>query len=258
MIKDQMTVMSHSNVATNIYEMVLAGELVKLISNPGQFIHIRVRNDVSPLLRRPISIASVEKQNNQITILYRAEGKGTKQLANIQVGETVDVIGPLGNGFPTDELKTGQRALLVGGGIGVPPLYELSKQLTKQGIEVHHVLGFQSAEQAFYLEQFNEIAPTFIATADGSIGTAGFVTDFLASDDWTFDCIYACGPTAMLKALQEKYKHIRGFVSLENRMACGIGACFACVCHLADDPDGSTYRKICSDGPVFEMGAVVL
>ncbi|WP_018664049.1 dihydroorotate dehydrogenase electron transfer subunit [Heyndrickxia acidiproducens] len=258
MMQEYMKIKKHSRIAKDIYEMVLAGELARQVARPGQFIHIRIGSGIDPLLRRPISIASVDSGQSEISILYRAQGKGTKMMAALPAGASLDVLGPLGNGFPVDALRAGQKALLVGGGIGVPPLYELSKQLTASGVEVHHVLGFESAANAFYIDEFSALAPTFVATVDGSLGTKGFVTDILAGDDWAFDCIYACGPAAMLQALEAAYPGRRGFFSLEERMACGIGACYACVCRPKNDPAGSTSKKVCSDGPVFEMGEVVI
>jgi dihydroorotate dehydrogenase electron transfer subunit len=146
--------------------------------------------------------------------------------------------------------------LLVGGGIGVPPLYELSKQLKAKGVKVIHVLGFQTSSAVFYENEFLKNGETFITTVDGSYGTKGFVTD--VSKDLIFDTIYACGPTPMLKALEQAYPDKKVYLSLEERMGCGIGACFACVCKRADDPNGVSYKKVCSDGPVFRAGEVVL
>ncbi|GER65549.1 dihydroorotate dehydrogenase B (NAD(+)), electron transfer subunit [Weizmannia acidilactici] len=257
MMQEQMVVKKHSSIAKDIYEMVLAGDLVRQIARPGQFIHIKVGSGIDPLLRRPISIAELDRDRCEITILYRAQGKGTKMMAEMNPGEKLDVLGPLGNGFPVDALRHGQKALLVGGGIGVPPLYELSKQLKARGVEVRHVLGFESAAHAFYIDQFSALAPTSVATVDGSRGTKGFVTDALAGDGWNFDCIYACGPAAMLRALETEYPGRRGFFSLEERMACGIGACYGCVCRTKNSPDNAT-KKVCSDGPVFEMGEVLI
>jgi dihydroorotate dehydrogenase electron transfer subunit len=173
-------------------------------------------------------------------------------------GETVDVLGPLGNGFPINEVKPRESALLVGGGIGVPPLYELSKQLVKKGVKVIHVLGFQSSNAVFYNEKFSQLGETYIATVDGSFGNKGFVTNVIEDNKLDFDILYSCGPTPMLRALEQSYKHKKVYLSLEERMGCGIGACFACVCHTGDDPSGHSYKKVCSDGPVFKAGEVVI
>ncbi|MCR2820785.1 dihydroorotate dehydrogenase electron transfer subunit [Lederbergia panacisoli] len=256
--QEKMLVVSQNQIAKDIFELTLEGSLVDEMENPGQFVHIRTNPGLDPLLRRPISIASIDRAKNQFTVIYRAEGKGTRLLSMNVDGTRIDVLGPLGNGFPTDEIHSGETALLIGGGIGVPPLYELAKQLNKQGTKTIHILGFETADKAFYEEKFSELGETYIATVDGSIGTRGFVTNVIDDNEIDFDVLYSCGPTPMLKALEERYKGRKAYLSLEQRMGCGIGACFACVCHLADDPTGSKYVKICSDGPVFPIGKVVL
>ncbi|WP_108669760.1 dihydroorotate dehydrogenase electron transfer subunit [Peribacillus acanthi] len=257
-LNERMTVVSQERVAKNIYELTLHGELVTEMKQPGQFVHLKVADGFEPLLRRPISICSINHEKKQFTMIYRAEGRGTYLLANKKIGDEIDVLGPLGNGFPVQTINAGRTALLVGGGIGVPPLYELSTRLVEKGIEVIHVLGFQSEEYAFYLEKFTDLGPTYVATVDGSCGTKGFVTDVIKNYDLKFDVLYSCGPTPMLKALEEKYGDREVYLSLEERMGCGIGACFACVCHTGDDPTGYSYKKVCSDGPVFRSGEVVL
>jgi len=179
-------------------------------------------------------------------------------LAEKTAGEEVDVLGPLGHGFPVEETIPGETALLVGGGIGVPPLYELSIQLVNRGVQVIHVLGFQTKEAVFYESEFALLGETYIATADGSYGSKGFVTDVIGDKNLSFDTLYSCGPTPMLKALNSNFADKKVFLSLEERMGCGIGACFACVCHTGDDKDGTSYKKVCSDGPVFRAGEVIL
>ena len=256
-VQEEMRVVQHREIALNIFELVLQGNLVDEITEPGQFVHIRTSKGVDPLLRRPISIASINEQEKQITIIYRAEGKGTKLLSTYQEGELVDVLGPLGNGFPVDAANSGETAILVGGGIGVPPLYELAKALNKQGVKTIHVLGFETNSKVFYEEEFSEFGDTYIATVDGTNGTKGFVTDVITEKQLEFDLFYSCGPIPMLKALSDGYAHKTGFISLEERMGCGIGACFACVCHLNDSKE-TDYVKVCSDGPVFPVGKVVL
>jgi dihydroorotate dehydrogenase electron transfer subunit len=191
-------------------------------------------------------------------MIYRAEGKGTTLLSKKVPGQLVDVLGPLGHGFPVEEAPVGGTALLVGGGIGVPPLYELSKQLTARSVRPIHVLGFASEADVIYREAFAKLGDTYVATVDGSCGEKGFVTDVIDKRGLAFDVLYACGPTGMLKALDSKFRGVKGFLSLEERMGCGIGACYACVCKVQDDPTGSDYRKVCSDGPVFPIGEVVL
>ncbi|WP_246589502.1 dihydroorotate dehydrogenase electron transfer subunit [Desertibacillus haloalkaliphilus] len=257
-MKDHLTIVHNETIAKDIYEIVLEGELVSNMTEPGQFVHIKVADGIDPLLRRPISICNVDHQKNQLTIVFRADGRGTRLLSQRREGELIDTLGPLGSGFPIAATESGQVAILVGGGIGVPPLYYLSKQLTARGVKVIHVLGFASSADVFYEEEFARLGETYIATVDGSQGTKGFVTDVVAERELDFDTLYACGPNPMLKALEANYKDVHGYLSLEERMGCGIGACFACVCHLQDDPTGTSYKKICSDGPVFPIGEVIL
>ncbi|AXR18626.1 dihydroorotate dehydrogenase electron transfer subunit [Bacillus thuringiensis] len=258
MQKQNMIVVNQKEIAKNIYELVLQGTLVQQMNEPGQFVHIKVAEGIAPLLRRPISICNVDQEKNEFTMLYRAEGQGTKTLATRKQGEMIDVLGPLGHGFPVEEAEAGQTALLVGGGIGVPPLYELSQRLVAKGVSVIHILGFQTKDVVFYEEKFAELGDTYVATVDGTHGTKGFVTDVIDNYGIEFDILYSCGPLAMLRALEGRYKEKKAYISLEERMGCGIGACFACVCHLQEDPSGHSYKKVCSDGPVFPIGEVVL
>jgi len=155
--QERMRVIKHKEIAHNIFEMTLIGQLVHDMKSPGQFVHIRVSDSYEPLLRRPISIASIDRETLEFTIIYRAEGRGTSMLATKNVGEEVDVLGPLGNGFPIGEAVPGETVVLVGGGIGVPPLYELSKQLVAKGVKPIHILGFQTKEVVFYEELFREL-----------------------------------------------------------------------------------------------------
>ncbi|RAS79824.1 dihydroorotate dehydrogenase electron transfer subunit [Priestia endophytica] len=254
--KGDMTIVSQRNIAKNIFELTLKGDLVRNMNEPGQFVHVRVNNSYLPLLRRPISISSINKEKNECTLIYRAEGMGTELLSKKMVGETLDVLGPLGNGFKIKDMALKKTALLVGGGIGVPPLYQLSKELKAKGINVIHVLGFQDRETVFYESEFAELGTTYIATADGSYGEKGFVTGVIRKYNLDFDHLFSCGPTMMLKALQEEHGHKDVYLSLEERMGCGIGACFACVCRVSEN--STDYKKVCSDGPVFKGGEVLL
>ena len=254
--QERMIVVRQEQIAMNIFELTLRGQLVQDM-NPGQFVHVRVSDSFEPLLRRPISIANIDKDNNETTLIYRAEGRGTQILATNREGQEVDVLGPLGNGFPVDAVKPGGTALLVGGGIGVPPLYELSKQLNERGIKTIHVLGFQTADVAFYEEKFNALGETHFVTVDGTKGTKGFVTNLLEERKPEFDVFYSCGPLAMLNALEHFYPEKEGYLSFEERMGCGIGACFACVCKTTEKHE-KDYVKVCSDGPVFPKGVVAL
>ena len=250
--KELMTIISQRLIAPSIFEMTMEGTLVSSMTMPGQFVHIKVSDRMDPLLRRPISICRIDPKQSRFTIVYRADGKGTSILSEKKPVEQVDVLGPLGNGFPVEEVNKGGKALLIGGGIGIPPLLQLSRDLKAKGVEVQHILGFRTEADIFYEQQFAELGETIITTEDGSYGSRGFVTD--VSDFQNSDVVYSCGPTPMLKAVKEKYKGKKIFISLEERMGCGIGACFACVCRTPENG----YRKICSDGPVFRSEEVVI
>jgi dihydroorotate dehydrogenase electron transfer subunit len=257
MIKKELCkIISQKEIAKDIFQLTVEADFVHEIKAPGQFVHIRVDKSFDPLLRRPISISAVDTLNSQFTMIYRKEGKGTTLLAEKDPGILLDILGPLGNGFPVDEVREGETALLVGGGIGVPPLYELSKQLIAKGVKVIHVLGFQTESAVFYEHEFLENGETYITTVDGSYGSKGFVTDIIK--DLEFDCLYTCGPTPMLKAIEKGYGHKKVFLSLEERMGCGVGACFACVCKTSSDSNDVSYKKVCSDGPVFRAGEVLI
>lgn len=256
-LQDVMTVTSQQEIAKNIFEMKLQGKLVGEVTSPGQFVHVRVSEGFDMLLRRPISVAEIDRENNELTIIYRAEGDGTRNLSKKIVGDQVDVLGPLGNGFPLAETNAGETAYLIGGGIGVPPLYELSKQLIAKGVKCVHILGFQSEDVVFYEEEFSALGDTHIVTVDGTKGTAGFVTNVMGKLGDDFATYYSCGPMPMLKAVQEMYKEKKGFLSFEERMGCGVGACFACVCKTTEEIQAD-YIKVCSDGPVFPAGVVAL
>lgn len=254
-IQDRMEIVEHKQIARAIFELTLRGKLTGEITSPGQFVHVRVSDSLDPLLRRPISIAKVDRDKQEITLLYRADGHGTGVLSKRITGDTVDVLGPLGNGFPIEATEAGETAYLIGGGIGVPPLYELSRQLTAKGVKCVHILGFESEDVVFYQEQFAALGDTHIATVDGTEGTKGFVTHVMDNLPTDFATFYTCGPMPMLKEVQQAYADKKGYVSFEERMGCGIGACFACVCETKDQSERS-YVKICSDGPVFEAGVV--
>ena len=254
MIRQQrMTVVAQQSIAKHIFELTVQGSLVEEMDEPGQFVHVRVADSFEPLLRRPISIASIDKENNRFTMIYRAEGRGTQILTEKRAGDEIDILGPLGHGFPVDQAE--KKAYLIGGGIGVPPLYELAQQLNTQGIQTVHILGFESKQAIFYENEFKALGDTYIATVDGTHGTEGFVTHILGELPHDFDTYYSCGPTAMLEAVQWAFPQKRGFLSYEQRMGCGIGACFACVCRTTKSE--TDYIKVCSDGPVFPAGVVI-
>lgn len=244
-----MTVKSVQEIALETIEMELVNAYVAEMALPGQFLHFQVAGHI---LRRPLSIADVDRGNNCITILFKRIGKGTEGLATYKPGMTIDALGPSGNGFPYAlPMKT---ALLIGGGIGIPPLYNLGKSLQEKGIHVISVLGFQSRDSVFYEEKFSNLGTSYVVTDDGSYGYHGFVTSMLDKVN-DFDYYYSCGPVPMLQAVTKSLQGKNGFISLEERMGCGVGACLACVISTGDD---GGYRKICKDGPVFAVDEVVL
>ena len=249
------TVLSNRELAHNIYELTIKVDLSKYQLKPGQFVHIRVSPSTEHVLRRPISIASIDTDHSTLTLVYRVGNgqSGTYKLSTLSKGNSLDILMPLGNGYNLDHLKDEKHILLVGGGIGVPPLYELSKQLNDKGLKTTHVLGFNSKEDVFYEDNFKKLGDTYIATADGTYGESGFVTDVIESLKEDFDKFYACGPIAMLKVLENTLT-IPGELSLEERMGCGFGVCYACVCQTKSRGQ----VKICTEGPVFEKGEVVL
>ncbi|WP_275670728.1 dihydroorotate dehydrogenase electron transfer subunit [Neobacillus notoginsengisoli] len=257
MLKEDCRVIEQIEIADSIYKLTVEGDIA-LTAEPGQFVHVKTGGREGPLLRRPISISSINREARQFTMIFRAAGRGTFLLASLLNGMAVDILGPLGNGYPLSEAWPGSTALLVGGGIGIPPLYELSRQLTLQGVKVTHVLGFQTASVVFYEQEFSALGKTYITTVDGTYGEKGYVTDTIFKEQIDFDTLFACGPIQMLKALETGFPNKKAFLSLEERMGCGVGACFACVCKVHGDPDGRLYKKICSDGPVFRAGEVVL
>lgn len=245
-----MKIKSNKELISGIFEMVLVGELAKEVKEPGTFLAIKVCKGDSPYLRRPISIC--KNDGDELTIIYRVQGSGTKIMSEKVAGDMIDVLGPLGHGFNV-ELAKGKKALLIGGGIGTPPLYELSRRLQDTAESITHILGFADAEQIFYKDEFEALGKTIITTEDGSAGIKGYVTDAL-KEVGDFDIVYSCGPTPMLKALCEALPDKELYVSIEERMACAIGACYGCVCHTQE----GGYKRVCKDGPVFRAGEVVL
>ena len=218
---------------------------------PGQFISMYT-NDGSKLLPRPISICEIDRRQGMLRVVYRVTGEhtGTEEFSRMKAGDTLPVIGPLGNGFPLEAAK-GKKAFLMGGGIGVPPILELSRQLD---CEKQIIMGYRDS-QTFLKEEFEENGTVYISTEDGSVGTKGNVMDAIREHQLNADIIYACGPTPMLRAIKAyaEEKGIPCYLSLEERMACGIGACLACVCKSKEiDHHSHVHNKrICKDGPVF-------
>lgn len=250
-----MRVVSQEEIAPSIFELVLEGEMVAAMK-AGQFLHLRVPDDAH-LLRRPISISSIDKPNNQCHLIYRVEGSGTAIFSSLKPGDRLDVMGPQGNGFDLSELNKDSKILLVGGGIGVPPLLEVAKQLHERGVEITTVLGFATKDAVILEDELSRFSQVFVTTDDGSYGTQGNVSVVINECDTEFDAIYSCGAPGMMKYINQTfYDHPRAYLSLESRMACGMGACYACVLKV---PDSETIsQRVCEDGPVFKTGTVVL
>jgi len=237
------TVTENTALTADVMRMTLAGD-VSAITRPGQFLNIRLDGFY---LRRPISVCSVEE--GALTILYKIVGRGTAAMAALQPGARLDVLAGLGNGF--DPAKSGDRPLLIGGGVGVPPLYQLAKELVRAGREVTAILGFNRADEVFYEAEFRALgARVLVTTADGSYGIRGFVTDAMRTlDGYTF--FYTCGPEPMLRAVDAAAK-TGGQLSFESRMGCGFGACMGCSCETKYGA-----KRICRDGPVLEREEIV-
>ena len=245
--KELAAVGSPGQIADGIFSMWIRTKAAKT-AKAGQFISMYT-NDPSKLLPRPISICEIDRAQEMLRVVYRVTGEktGTKQFSELKAGDAILLIGPLGNGFP--QLK--KKAFLIGGGIGVPPMLELAKELD---CEKQIIVGYRDA-QTFLKEEFEANGSVYISTEDGSVGTRGNVMDAIREHSLTADVIYACGPTPMLRAIKAyaEEKGIECYLSLEERMACGIGACLACVCKSKEKDAHSNVnnKRICKDGPVF-------
>lgn len=226
--------------------MILEGD-TQWIKRPGQFVNIELEG---LYLRRPISICDWDDKT--ITIIYKVVGKGTEQMSQMQPGVELDVLTGLGNGFNPEPAVENAKSLLVGGGVGVPPLYHLAKVLLAAGRKVSVVLGFNTAAEVFYAEEFRALgADVYVSTADGSMGVKGFVTDAIREAAIDFDYFYSCGPLPMLKALcgcTDK----PGELSFEERMGCGFGACMGCSCKTL-----TGNKRICKEGPVMRREEII-
>lgn len=257
-LKEDLLIVSQREIAPRIFEMKLSGEMV-LDMAPGQFLHLRVP-DPSKLLRRPISICQIDKVNKVATIVYRVERAGTTILSQLKAGDRVDTMGPQGNSFDLSVISAGQTALLIGGGIGVPPLVETAKQLAAKGIKVVSVLGFATKDAVILEEELSAYGKVYVTTDDGSYGIKGYVSTVIDDlvEKQSFDAIYSCGAPGMLKYVDKKFEnHPHAYLSMESRMACGMGACYACVVHLRNTKEAAN-KRVCEDGPVFETGQIIL
>ena len=231
---------------------------------PGQFVEVRVDGSAGTFLRRPISINFVDIVANELWLLVACVGDGTRKLAQLKAGDTLNCVLPLGNGFTIPNGKTtGQAVLLTGGGVGVAPLLYLGKTLKELGIEPTFLLGARSAKDLLMLSEFEKYGRVLVTTEDGSMGEKGFVTNHSVLQQEHFDLIQVCGPTPMMKAVARyaREKGIECEVSLENLMACGLGACLCCVEKVRADEDASTTVAtnacVCKDGPVFNINRLL-
>lgn len=244
--KNQYIIENNEKIAEGVYQMRLAGPTGALQA-PGQFVNIQLDGFY---LRRPISVCNWDE--NGMVLIYKILGKGTAQMATLPPGTALDLLVGLGNGFSVANAM-GKQVVLVGGGVGVPPLFGLAKKLISAGNIPDVILGFRSKSDIFYVEEFEKLGcKVQVATEDGSYGTKGFVTTLLQNA--SFHYYYTCGPSAMLQAVYNvgEEKNATGQLSFEERMACGFGACMGCSCHTKEGP-----KRVCADGPVFTSGEVV-
>ncbi len=235
-------IVDNKPLTRDIWEMRLEGE-TSHITAPGQFINIQLDGFY---LRRPISICDYDETS--IKIIYKVVGHGTEAMAKLLPGEYLDVLCGLGNGF--DTAKCGKKTVLIGGGVGVPPMFNLCKKLLAEGKDVSVILGFNTKDEIFYEEEFKALgAKVYVTTVDGSYGTKGFVTDVLKDLEYDYFC--TCGPMPMFRAI-EKIAATSGQYSFEERMGCGFGACMGCSCKTKYG-----YKRICRDGPVLEREEII-
>ena len=235
-------IVSNKALTENVFQMVLQGDTTA-ITAPGQFVNIQLEG---LYLRRPISVCNLD--GDKLTIVYKAVGKGTEQMSRMQTGAKLDVLTGLGNGY--DLSLSGDKPVLLGGGVGVPPMYLLAKKLLEQGKKVSVILGFNTKSEIFYEEEFKKLGCHItVTTVDGSYGTKGFVTTALEAMDYTY--FYTCGPEPMLKAVY-KASATSGQMSFEKRMGCGFGACMGCSCKTI-----TGYKRICKEGPVMKKEEIL-
>ena len=232
---------SNEHIAKNVYRMQLCGDTAGIL--PGQFVNIRVQGQ---FLRRPISVCNIT--DGILTVIYKVVGVGTEAMSHLPVGTQLDVLTVLGNGY--DLTKAGDAPLLVGGGVGVPPMYMLARQLREMGKKVRVILGFNTKDEVFYEEDFRALGcDVTVTTVDGSHGVKGFVTNALDGKESYY---YTCGPLPMIKALLQA-AGTNGEVSMEERMGCGFGACMGCTIQTTKGP-----KRVCKEGPVFAASELLL
>lgn len=235
-------IVSNQKIAKDVFKMILSGD-TSAITAPGQFVNLKLDGFY---LRRPISVC--DSSPDSLTLIYKVVGGGTELMSGFVPGTKINTLSGLGNGYNTD--KSGERPLLVGGGVGVPPLYKLCRELTAKGKKPTVVMGFNSKDDVFYEQEFKDLgADVYVATADGSYGEKGFVTDIIKRLDYTF--FYTCGPEPMFRAMSKVMK-TPGQYSFEERMGCGFGACMGCSCKTL-----TGNKRICREGPVMNSEEII-
>ncbi|MCR5743468.1 MAG: dihydroorotate dehydrogenase electron transfer subunit [Lachnospiraceae bacterium] len=252
------TVVSQNSLCDGIYDLVIRAQKIASEAKAGQFVSVYCK-DASHLLPRPISLCDIDKNSGTVRLVYRVVGYGTDEFSRLASGDSIRLVGPLGNGY---SLKN-KRAFVIGGGIGIPPMLQTAKELLAGGMakdDIQIVLGYR--DYCFLKEEFERYGVVTVATEDGSAGTKGNVIDAIRACNLKADILYACGPTPMLRALKAyaSDNDIEAYLSLEERMACGIGACLGCVCKSKDVDDHShvNNKRVCADGPVFNAQDIEL
>ncbi len=252
-VKESAIIISQEEISTDIYSMWIETSAAQT-AVPGQFVAL-YSNDKSRMLPRPISICEIDKENSRLRLVYRVVGAGTEEFSTYRAGVSIEIMGPLGNGFPMEAAKD-KKVIIVGGGIGVPPMLELAKQLEAE--KKYVVCGYR--DLLFLDNELKANGEFYPATEDGSVGSKGTVIDAIKENKIEADIIYACGPMPMLKALKEyaDENNMEAWISLEEKMACGIGACLACVCKTTkkDEHTNVNNARICKEGPVFNAKEV--
>ena len=257
-IKETCTVIGQERIAQDVYSLWLQTGRIASQARPGQFVSL-YSADGSRLLPRPISLCEIDDVQGRLRLVYRVVGKGTKEFSALSEGDTLDVLGPLGNGFPMEE-AAGKRIFLIGGGIGIPPMLELAKAISEAASK-DIILGYRNNE-LFLAEDLKRYGNVHIATEDGSVGTRGNFMNVIAAEGLNADVIFACGPMPMLRAIKQyaQEQDIPAYISLEERMACGVGACLGCVVKTKEIDHHSHVNnaRVCTDGPVYLASEVNL
>lgn len=257
---EKVELVGKEQIKSDIYKYSIKSDEMARQAKPGQFLEIKVTDNIEPFLRRPISIFNVKREEGIVEFIFQVKGKGTEILSTKKVGEQIDIIGPLGQG--NFEYENYQNIAIIGGGIGVFPLHELAKRAKENGKNINIYLGFRNKDFVVLEEEFKNVATNLIlSTDDGSYGKDGFAINFLKEDieKNPIDCIFACGPLPMLKAVQAlaKEKNIPCQISLEEKMGCGIGACLGCAVKYKTEKE-DTFKRVCKEGPVFYSNTVEL